>query len=50
MGEWDALLINYMRRYMRPDTTVLDIGAAIGLWTVPLATMARNMGADARRD
>jgi len=38
---WQRLLL----RYIRPGTTVLDVGASLGLWTVPLAKAAREVGA-----
>jgi FkbM family methyltransferase len=44
-GAWDAELIAHASRYIRPGTVALDIGAAIGLWTVPLGKVARQVGA-----
>jgi FkbM family methyltransferase len=44
-GGWDAKVIDHMRQYIRPHTTVLDVGAAIGLWTIPLGEAARQAGA-----
>jgi len=44
-GAWDDGLIEHMTSYLRPDAVALDIGASIGLWTVPLAKSARSRGA-----
>ena len=44
-GIWDDALIAHASRYVRPGTVALDIGASIGLWTVPLARVAANVGA-----
>jgi FkbM family methyltransferase len=34
-----------MTRYLRPGTVALDVGASIGLWTVPMAKSARQVDA-----
>jgi len=44
-GVWDDPIIDHIGRFVRPGTLVLDIGAAIGLWTIPLARVARMVGA-----
>jgi len=44
-GVWDDSTIAHVQRYVRPGSVALDIGAAIGLWTVPLARAARTVGA-----
>lgn len=44
-GLWDDALIEHMCGYLRPGTVGVDIGAAVGLWTVPLAYAARSTGA-----
>jgi tRNA G37 N-methylase Trm5 len=44
-GRYDASSQRVLLRYIRPGTTVLDIGASLGLWTVPLAKAARAAGA-----
>jgi len=44
-GVWDDRLIEHIMRYLRPGTLALDVGASIGLWTVPLAKAARSLGA-----
>ena len=45
-GQYDRPLQQLIRRYIEPDTLVLDIGAALGLWTVPLATFARSVNSE----
>lgn len=45
-GIWDDAIIAHMVRYLRPGTVALDIGASVGLWTVPLARAARITGAE----
>ena len=44
-GQWDRHLIAEVARYVRPETLVLDVGASIGMWTVPLARTAAEHGA-----
>ena len=44
-GVWDDSIIAHVARYIRAGSVALDIGAAVGLWTVPLARAARTVGA-----
>ena len=44
-GSYDRPLQRLLLGYVQPGTTVLDIGASLGLWTVPLAKAARAVGA-----
>jgi len=44
-GYWDRHVVGFLGRYIEPGTMVLDIGASVGLWTLPLARVARSMGA-----
>lgn len=39
-GSYDPALQRLLCSYIAPRSVVLDIGAALGLWTVPLATVA----------
>jgi len=43
-GHWDGHVIEMLTRYIEPDTLVLDIGASLGLWTLPLGRAARTHG------
>jgi hypothetical protein len=45
-GSYDRSEIEYLSRYIRPETTVIDAGAALGLWTVSLGSYAQRVGAD----
>ena len=40
-GHWDRHVIELLTRYIEPETLALDIGASLGLWTVPLGRAAR---------
>lgn len=39
-GLYDPAAVAYVERFVRPGSVVLDVGASLGLWTVPLARMA----------
>lgn len=41
-GCWDRPIIELMKRYVVPHTLVLDIGASLGLWSLPLGKAARS--------
>jgi FkbM family methyltransferase len=41
-GYWDRHIIEFLARYMAPSTITFDIGASLGLWTLPLARAARS--------
>lgn len=43
-GAYDPALQQVLRSYIAPQSVVLDIGAALGLWTVPLAKSAADCG------
>jgi FkbM family methyltransferase len=43
-GHWDRHIIEFLARYIEPGTVALDIGASLGLWTLPLARVARSNG------
>lgn len=44
-GEYDAAPQRLLAESVRPGTLVLDIGASLGLWTVPLGRAAQAAGA-----
>lgn len=44
-GSWDRHVIELVADLIEPQTIALDIGASLGLWTVPLAGAARAAGA-----
>ena len=44
-GYWDRHVIELVTGYLEPRTIALDIGASLGLWTVPLAAAARSVDA-----
>jgi FkbM family methyltransferase len=44
-GHYDLPSQRLVLAYIQPDTIVLDVGASLGLWTVPLAKAAREVGA-----
>lgn len=44
-GRYDDRKINYLIRHAKPGQQILDIGANIGFYTVPLALAARRIGA-----
>jgi len=44
-GSYDAEAREILMGHVAPNTLVLDIGASVGLWTVPLGHCARSVGA-----
>lgn len=42
-GEYSELELALMKSYISPDSTVLDIGAHIGAFTIPLAKYAKKV-------
>lgn len=44
-GSYDAASRAVLLEYVEPQTLVLDIGAAVGLWTVPLGLHAQSIDA-----
>jgi len=44
-GAYDKALVDYFSQFISPGTVVLDIGASLGLWTIPLAKVAWARGA-----
>jgi FkbM family methyltransferase len=44
-GSYDAEARELVIEHIAPGTLILDIGASIGLWTVPLGRRARTLGA-----
>ena len=44
-GHWDRHVIDLVAGYIEPRTVALDVGASLGLWTVPLAAAAQSTGA-----
>ncbi len=44
-GEYDTAPQRLLAQHIRPGTLVLDIGASLGLWTVPLGRAAQAAGA-----
>lgn len=43
-GYWDRPVIDLVERFIAPGTLVLDVGASVGLWAVPLARIAQRRG------
>ncbi len=41
-GYWDRHLVDFVESFVAPRTLVLDIGASLGLWAVPLGRIARE--------
>jgi FkbM family methyltransferase len=44
-GLYDPGAVSYVERFVEPGTIVLDVGASLGLWTVPLGRCAAARGA-----
>jgi hypothetical protein len=44
LGDFDTQAIRCALRLLRPDSTVLDVGANIGFWSVPLAGHLKGQG------
>ena len=44
-GHWDRHVIALVAEYIQPRTIALDIGASVGLWTLPLAAAAHTASA-----
>ncbi len=44
VGHWDRQILELVSRYVAPESLVLDVGASLGLWTVPLGRAARLRG------
>jgi FkbM family methyltransferase len=44
VGHWDRHLVERVAGYIAPGTLALDVGASLGLWTVPLGRIARANG------
>lgn len=45
VGHWDRHVVELVCPYVDPDSLVLDVGASIGVWTVPLGRTASSRGA-----
>ena len=43
-GEWDDQVREHILGLVRPGGLLLDVGASLGLWTVPLGRCARAIG------
>jgi FkbM family methyltransferase len=44
-GLYDPAALAHVSEFVRPDSVVLDVGASLGLWTVPLGVLAAARGA-----
>src|ERR1700733_2384596 len=44
LGDFDTKAIRSVLRLIGPDSTVLDVGANIGFWSVPLANHLKGRG------
>jgi FkbM family methyltransferase len=44
LGDFDTKAIRGALRLIRPDSTVLDVGANIGFWSIPLASHLKGQG------
>ena len=42
-GYWENNLIKYIEKYLNDDSIILDIGANIGTWSIPLAIKNRKI-------
>jgi len=42
-GYWENNLIKYVEKYLTDDSIILDIGANIGTWSIPLAIKNRKI-------
>lgn len=42
-GYWENNLIKYAETYLKDDSIILDIGANIGTWSIPLAIKQRKI-------
>ena len=42
-GYWENCLIKYAEKYLTDNSVILDIGANIGTWSIPLATKNRKI-------
>jgi FkbM family methyltransferase len=42
-GYWENNLIKYTEKYLNDDSIILDIGANIGTWSIPLAIKNRKI-------
>lgn len=42
-GYWENNLIKYTEKYLTDDSIILDIGANIGTWSIPLAVKNRKI-------
>lgn len=42
-GYWENNLIKYIQKYLKDDSIILDIGANIGTWSIPLAIGNRKI-------
>jgi len=42
-GYWENNLIKYAEKYLNDDSIILDIGANIGTWSIPLAVKNRKI-------
>jgi FkbM family methyltransferase len=43
-GYWDRHVVEFVARHIDSETIAVDIGASLGLWTLPLARAARAIG------
>lgn len=43
-GQWDRHIVELVRRFVAPRTVVLDVGASLGLWAIPLGRIALEQG------
>lgn len=41
-GHWDRHVLDFVTPYIDEGTVVLDVGASLGLWSLPLARAARS--------
>ena len=42
-GYWENDLIKYVEKYLNDNSIILDIGANIGTWSIPLAIKNRKI-------
>lgn len=45
-GRWDDALVAYASQFLESAAIGIDVGASLGLWTVPLAQAAQRRGAE----
>lgn len=45
-GEWERQVREHVLGYVEPEGLLLDVGASLGLWTIPLGKAAQALGSE----